>query len=322
MAKVTNIAIPPSLLAQYVGVLRPANRYDQPGTAVQLRGTVFNPDPPDTRPVTLQRARVAASWLGDRHASNLSRRARQDFETARVNEILARNFAAPYWATATVLFDRTQSVAPVCVLDVAGVPPAYQDPARRASWCIYRTGLTTYANPAPNTEPPNPSAGWYGDVQATQFQDRWYAQRRFDFSTPVSIGGESDAPIWADIVATLALSASFRGNRLWASVNIAADAEVIYEPPSVGFEDARAFLHREYVYRLPIDAPATPWAQSVTHEIAIDLRHAGGGAWYPGNSFLTLYVAPIPPHGRYFARNDWCRCWLTATAAAYYATGP
>lgn len=322
MAKVTNLVIPPSQLQWYISLLRPANRYDQPGTAVQLRGTVFNPTPPDTRPITLQRARIAATWLGDRHAAGMSARARQDFETARVNEIIARVFAAPYWTAATALYDRTQSETPNCVLNVDGVAPAYQDPLRRASWCVYGKNMTTYANPAPNTEPPDPSAGWYGDVQATQFQDRWFAQKRFDFSTPVSIGGAADAPIWASIATTLDLSASFRGNKLWASINLATDAEPAYWPPDAGFEYSRAFLAREFIYRFPITAPATPWAQSVTHEIALDLRHAGGTDYTAGDKWIILYVAPIPPHGRYFARNDWCRCWLTATAAAYYATGP
>lgn len=322
MAKVANLAIPPSLLAQYIGVLRPADRYDQPGTAVQLRGTVFNPTPPDRRPITLQRARVAAAWLGARHAIGMSPRSRRDFETARVNEILARDFAAPYWAPATALYDRTQSVTPLCVLDEGGVAPAYADPARRASWCVYRDVAATYVNPPPETSPPNPSAGWFGDVQATQYQDRWYAQRRFDFSTPVSIGGAGDAPIWADIAATLALSASHRGNRMWASLTLATVSNPFYEPPNPPYERSRAFIRREFVYRLPVSPAATPWAQTITRNLALDLRHAGGAGYEADNRWLVFYIAPTPPHGRYFARNDWCRCWLAAAAAAYYAIGP
>ena len=322
MTRITGLAIPPSLLAQYNKLLIPLYRYDYAATSVQLRGAVRNPPAVDTRPLTLQRARIAAAWLGDRHAATLSRRARQDFETQRVNEILARNFAAPYWAAATMVSDMTEDATPQCVLDINGVAPAYQDPNRQASWCVYRKIANVYANPAPQTSPPNPSAGWYGDVQSLVFEDRWWAQRRYEFSFPVNIGTNTDTPVWGDLSITHEMSASFRGNRLWASVTIAPLTTPSLPRYGAGFEPARAFLQNTFAYRLPIAPAATPWDQTVTRNLAIDLRWADPEKYYNNATYLVLYIAPIPAHGRYFARNDWVQVWLTTTAAAYYATGP
>lgn len=322
MTTIINIAIPPALLELYNRVLRPRNRYDYPNTQVEVRGTIRNPVTTLSKNITLTRARVAAAWLGDRHASGMTKRARQDFETARVNEIMARSFVAPYWSSATLVSDRTENSVPACVLDVNGVAPAYQDPARRASWCVYRKIVTDYANPPAETSPPNPSAGWYGEVAATQFQDVWFAQRRLIFQFPVNIGTGTDTPFWADVSWTSDMSASFRGNKMWASVTICpltAFSLPLYAP---GFEPARAFLKNIFMYKFPVDAAATPWSQTVTQQIPIDLRFAHPDPKYINATYCLLYVAPIPAHGRYFARNDTVQVWLDVSADAYYATGP
>lgn len=322
MTRITGLAIPPSLLAQYNKLLIPLYRYDYAATSVQLRGAVRNPPAVDTRPLTLQRARIAAAWLGDRHAAAMSARARQDFETQRVNEILARNFVAPYWAAATQVSDMTEDVVPQCVLDVAGVAPAYQDPNRQASWCVYRKAASVYANPAPHTSPPSPSAGWYGDVQALVYADRWYAQKRHELQFPVNIGTNTDTPVWGDLTITHEMSASFRGNRLWASVTIAPFTTPSLPFRAIGFELAYAFLKNTFAYRLPISPAATPWSQTVSRSLAIDLRWADPRKYYGNAAYMALFIAPTPAHGRYFARNDQVQVWLTTSATAHYATGP
>lgn len=322
MTTVVNIAIPPSLLSLYNKVLRPWNRYDYPDTQLEIRGDIRYPSPYISKNITLTRARVAAAWLGDRHASGMSKRARQDFETARVNEILARSFVAPYWSAATVVSERTENAIPSCVLDVNGVAPAYQDPARRASWCVYRFINNVYVNPAPETSPPNPSAGWYGEVAATQYQDIWLAQKRYEFSFPVNIGTSTDTPYWADVSFAHDMSASFRGNKLWPSVTLCPVTAISLPKYSAGFEPARAFLRNQFMYHFPISAAATPWSQSVSSSLPLDLRFADPDQRYLNANYCVFYICPIPAHGRYFARNDTVQVWLTTTAVAYYATGP
>lgn len=322
MARVTNLVIPPSLLDSYLHLLVPRDRCDQPDESVQLRGTIYHPIQTDTRPLVLRHAREAAAWLGDEHASGMTRRARQDFETTRVNEILDRDFTAPYWAEATSVADETQSLPVTCVLDVDGVGPAYQDPLRRASWCTEYKGTTTYANPAPHTSPPNPSAGWYGDVAATQFEDRWFAQKHHYFDFPVVVGTNGTVPLWADVSVTLELSASFRGNRMWASTVLAATPAPSFPFPTAANEYGRAMIVNGFIYRLPLDPPATPWSQTIVKDFPIDLRKLYADPSYASATKMVFWVGAIPPHGRYFSRNDWCQCWLTSTAVPWYATPP
>lgn len=321
MTRIPTLTIPPSLLTAYNRVLRPHDRYDQAGISVQLRGTIKYPTAVDTRPVTLQRARAAAAWLGDEHAAGMSHAARLDFETQRTNDILARSFAAPYWAAASVLADETQDAIVSCVPDPGGVAPAYADPLRQASWCTMYYVNTTYANPPVHTSPPSPSAGWYGEVDSLFYADVWFAQKRLAYSFPVNIGSGANQPIYADLTYALEMSASFRGNKMWASVTIAPAVTDVFPLWFWPWEPARAFLHNEFMHKLPIAPDATPWSQTITASLPLDLRYANVLRSQAFANKVILYVAPIPAHGRYFARNDDVQVWLTASADLYYATG-
>lgn len=322
MTRVTSLAIPPSLLGAYNKILVPTNRYDQAGEFVQLRGTVRNPIAIDKRPLSLRLARAAATWLGDQHAAGMSKSARQDFETQRTNEVLARSFVAPYWSAGAVLADQTQDAVVTCVPDPGGVSPAYADPLRQASWCTMYYVNNTYANPAPNTAPPNPSAGWYGEVAALSYQDIWFAQKRLAWSFPVNIGSAANQPLFVDLSYTLDMSSSFRGNKMWASVTIAPTVTNFLPPFVSPWEPARAFLLNEFMQRLPVAAPATPWSQTITTTLPLDVRFANAIRPQSNANKIVLYVSPIPAHGRYFSRNDFVQVWLTTVASAYYATGP
>lgn len=322
MTRVTSLSIPPSLLELYNKILVPTDRYDQPGEFVQLRGTVRNPITIDSRPLILQRAHAAAAWLGDQHASSMSHAARQDFETQRTNEIMARSFVAPYWSAGTVLADETQDAVVTCVPDPGGVDPAYADPIRQASWCTMYYVNTSYANPPAHSSPPSPSAGWYGEVDSLFYTDVWYAQKRLAWSFPVNIGSAANQPLFVDLSYTLEMSSSFRGNKMWASVTIAPTITNFLPPYVPPWEPSRAFLLNKFIERLPLSPATTPWSQTITTSLPLDARFANVIQPQSNANKIVLYVSPIPAHGRYFSRNDTIQVWLTTTASAYYATGP
>jgi hypothetical protein len=203
--------------------------------------------------------------------------------------------------------------------DPDGVAPAYEDPFRIASWSrAYKSDLD-YAEPPPLSELPQPSLGWYGDVQGGIFRDRWVTQRAERYVGISELGRQTYYPVWAKVAITQNLSASTRGNRMWGSVSISAMI-TDYGPGSTYWGTRfRGMTNPDYAYRFPVSPPTTPWAETIntTHIIDASQVYPGFHAWQ--YKILLLRITPFAPHGRYFARNDWCRCWTTATTEVFQA---
>lgn len=319
MAKVTGTAPPPSLAALFAAHVTVSNPYNQAADIARGDQELRGRKPWATSNALLLRARETADWLADKHAAGMSLIARRDYRAARVAEILAGNFPATWWNPVPMTGQNVQMVTPSSVAAPGLILPPWQDPARQASKMNYYVGVTDYAKPADYTDGATKSPGWFADVQSTVFADRWAAQLRFNFDINTPAAGVSRRPMWARIYTRHELSASFRGNRMWASANFSPTNTSNFGAADAVYHEWRGSISRANVRRLPLAAPATPWAQTVEQWHTVDL------IWHtylrrPATlDKFFLWAAPAVPNGKYFSRNDWCRCWFFCTPAVYVA---
>lgn len=319
MALVQGQNIPPSLATAYGRHIRSNTSWEYTGTQSGINGQQFYGVEPDNRNYLLRQAHFAADWLAERHAPTLRGRALAEWRTPIIADILAGSFSPEYFEAGVLLNDFTQEKIPECFLDADGVDPAYADPARVASYCRYHGYTSNYVTPAPNTEPPNPSPGWFGDVQGGEFQDRWAAQRRLDYNFQSFVFTKDRRPLFIVADCQWDLSASFRGNRLWASANVMALHWNNLTTPDDYWRQAHFHPNHNWVHRFPVAPAATPWAETINRRIITDVTKRHGAKLLNNRKNISLYLAPSPPFGRYFARNDWCRCWFSSSVAVYNA---
>lgn len=318
MAIIVGQIIPPSLQQEYAKTTRTIDSWDTAPIQAQQAYSVQHPIVYDRRSEARRDAYIAAEWIQRTNVPGLKARSKTLFIADRVAEIVAGSFNASYWSSHAPSNTYAEKRLPSCVLDVDGVAPGYQDPARRASWCTYFAFPDRYSVPAPESPLPSPSPGWYGDVQGTQWQDRWLVSLRYEHDIGTQIGDSTDTPLWIKCDLTWGLSASHRPNRMWASANISSERVLDWyfrEPFGTWKSD---YIRPNYVYRLPLNAGSPPWSQSVSRSIILDVRRRGLLQAAINNAIkIQTMVTPTPPHGRYFARNDWAQCWLYATCTAY-----
>lgn len=125
--------------------------------------------------------------------------------------------------------------------------------------------------------------------------------------------------MWARIWTRHELSASFRGNRFWASANISVAKTTDFNSVETVYNEWRGALSRDNAYRLPVASPATPWVDSIERWHTADLISQTQLSGKATIDRFFLWVAPSPPNGRYFSRNDQCRCWFFAAPTVYLA---
>lgn len=319
MARITGHSVPPSLAELFAKHVIVSNPYTSTYDRARADKEIMGRNPWKTENPLLIRARVAADWLTERHAAGLSPTARRDYHAARVAEIMAGQFPVEWWNPVPLVGQNVQLVTPTFIAAPNSIAPEWRDPLRQASLANYYNGATTYAVPAAYTDGAQKSPGWYADVQSTVFADRWAAQLRFNFDVNTPAGGASMRPLWARVYTRHELSASFRGNRFWASANFSPTSTATFTEPDSVYNEWRGALSRANAYRLPLSPPATPWAHTIERWHTADLiYHSRLRSISTINRFF-LVAAPAVPNGRYFSRNDWCRCWFFCTPAVYIA---
>lgn len=319
MARITGHSVPPSLAELFAKHVIVSNPYTSTYDRARADKEIMGRSPWQTENPLLIRARETAQWLTDKHAAGLSKLARRDFNAARIAEIMAGDFPATWWNPVPMTGQNVQRVNPTSVATPGLIQPPWQDAARQASAMNYYVGVTTYAKPADYTDGATKSPGWYADVQSTVFADRWAAQLRFNFDVNTPAGGLSRRPVWARIYTRHELSASFRGNRMWASANFSPTQTSSFTAPDAVYNEWRGAINRANVRRLPLSSPATPWAQTLEQWHTVDLVHHTYLRRATTIDKFFLFAAPVVPNGKYFSRNDWCRCWFFCTPAVYIA---
>lgn len=319
MAKVTGQSIPPSMAALFASSVTMSTPYTSTFAIARADEELMGLKPIETKNKLLIRARVAADWLTLKHASGMSETAKRDYRASRVTEIMAGNFSAEWWDVVPLIGQDVQLFTPLTEAAPNSIPIEWRDPDRQASRVNYYQVPDTYAKPADYTDGVQKSPGFYGSVQEGVFVDEWAAQLRYKYQINTPIGDGLQNPLWARIETSHVMSASFRGNRFWASVNFSPTPTTDFNSTLTKYNEWRGSIARENVRRLPLLPPQTPWAQTITQWHTVDLIHHTHLRRETIIDKFFLCASPSPPNGRYFSRNDWCRCWLFCTPTVYIA---
>ena len=317
MARSSAVTVPPSLQALYARHIRQLNPHNSPLDTLVISNNVFARTPPYHRLTLLELAQDSAEWLADYHAGGVSAGARREFITARKAEILAGEFPVEFWQPIQKTGPWSLTYQPLFEAAPESVDPAYADPIRQASKPNYRVPSKRVALPPSMTGPPGASPGFFGDVQSTIYADRWQSSLQYFAKLPVKMPKRTTQKLWLKVDWSLDLSASFRGNRMWMvpACNFRIDPTPRW--PTSGLRGFPAWIQQNRVYRLPLTPPATPWVVTSSGRHLNELCYAYRGEWSSQYAAVAVMVAPIPPHGRYFSRNDWVQCWLTATVEIF-----
>jgi len=319
MAKVTNQSVPPSLADLFSSVISSTDWYNRTDTIAKLSPSIRLPTTVDDRAELLRRAYQAAEDYADNEIGKIDTSARRAFRNARLAEILSAGFTTDWWYSCDIPNTKVRVKVPYCYSSPDAVAPAYQDPARIAAHCSYGNWSSQYDTPAAHSDLPTPSLGWRGEVQSGQWKDLWCTSMMVDAWPPYIVTHKTKRPLWAVIDYSIDLSASFRGNRLWGSLNIGCQAASSYLDSSDYNRKLHNTITPEHRYYIPIDPPATPWSQTITGQAIIDLH---GLQYRPDTStkyHMLIHISPIPAWGRYFARNDFVQCWVDVSVAVWQA---
>jgi hypothetical protein len=321
MAKVTNQTVPPSLADLFSSVISSTDWYNRSDTIAKLNPAIRRPSTVDDRSELLRRAWQAAEDYADNEIGMIDTSARRAFVEARLAEILTAGFTTDWWYSVPIANTKVRVRVPFCYSNPGAVAPAYQDPARIAATCQYNAWSSQYNVPAAHSDLPTPSLGWRGEVQSGQWKDLWCTSLLYDAFASYVVSHKTKRPMWAVVDYSIDLSASFRGNRLWGSLNIGCQAASSYTTS----DDYNSKLHNtvspEHRFYIPINPPATPWSQTITGRSIIDLH---GLQYRPKTSnyyHMLIHITPVPAWGRYFARNDFVQCWVDTSIAVWQAKG-
>ena len=317
MARSSAVTVPPSLQALYARHIRQLNPHNSPLDTLVISNNVFARTPPYRRLSLLELAQASAEWLADYHDGGVSAGARREFINARKAEILAGTFPVEFWQPITKTGPWSLTYQPTWQLAPGSVDPAYADPLRIATKPNYRVNSTRVTLPPPMTGPPGASPGFYGDVQTGVYADRWQSSLQYFAQLPVTMPKRTTQKLWLKVDWSLDLSASFRGNRMWMVPACNFRIDTVPRWPTAEGSGFPGWIQQHRVYRLPLTPEATPWIVTSSGRYLNELGYAYHGEWNPLFDALAVMVAPIPPHGRYFSRNDWIQCWLTATVDIY-----
>lgn len=317
MAQSYNVNVPPSLQALYFRHLRQLNPHNSILDTLVISNNVFARTPPRRRLTLLELAQESAEWLARHHDGGVSAGARREFITARKAELMAGVFPVEFWEEVPTTGPWSLTWEPSSIAAPGVVDPAYADPIRQASEPDYSGIPVEVALPAPQTGPPGASPGFFGDVQAEVYADRWYSALKHLAQLPVTMPTPTTQRLWLRVDYTMDLSASFRGNRVWMVPACHVNIDTTPRWPVASGRGFPGYIEQHRVFRLPLDPPSTPWATVNTGRCLEELGHAHRGEWDPASDGLGIVIAPIPPHGRYFSRNDWVQCWMTASVSVF-----
>ena len=280
MAKVTGQLIPPSIAALYKKHLFTLHPYNDPRDTVGASNNIFARHQKPGYETIGQRAAVAANWLADNYGGGVAKSERLKFVADRKAEILASNFPVEYWHKTSRVSERVSVIEPFSVADPGAVDPQYADPLRVSSNPNYFASSTFYPLPAPGTPAPGASPGWRGEVIDQMYRDQYSSEYVSDHYLGATVKRPDAALFWGVVNLSFDMSASHRGVRLWPSVNIYA---VPWFSVFTQTHEKRAFhghVNRRNMYRFPIAADATPWAQVINSTVLVDFAQHHAARWF------------------------------------------
>jgi hypothetical protein len=232
-----------------------------------------------------------------------------------------------------MLSDQTERATPTVRAWIKTWNPAYWDPLRQPSVCIYKYPSSTYATPSGRGTAQQPAPGWAGSVHGVQWQDDWMAQRKITFALPIQMSkppsrviGQPPPPaprpvaILADI--TIEANATVRGNRTWFSLTTAPTYWHNY-----GWDLSNPLMfslwNRDdgYPYEIPGDAQGG-WVNSIERRVIRSGYHLARWSTKSNCDRCAVRIATPPSLGMYYSRNDAVSVYHHGSVALYIAKGP
>lgn len=322
MAIVNNQEVPPSLLAAYQDLLLTLKHPGIDNDKVGLHPSVRYPRPSEIETARERFASYAAGWLRDAWLPNATAAERSAFFAARRAELLAGTFPADWWAAASLVEDKTEYCVPEVGPFRGDWDPAYTDPLRQPSSCVFVNASKVYNTPSPPGTESEPSPSWKGTVIDTVWRDLYHAQRRVKFALTYAMIEKDPRPVGLRVDATISATATVRGNRNW----FALIAQPYFHFTNTSFMTTKAAVTRwayedGYPFELPGDAPGG-WSHPLTRTL---IRAAQDKAkWYGTSNLtrLTVRLSSPPSLGRYGSRNDDVSVFHTFTATVAQAKSP
>ena len=319
MAKIKSQSIPPSLLADYCGLLTTPKKYKKTGMTMGIKpGTRQALKPPQTSEL-LRCHLAAASWLVDQWNPHFG----SQFYSDRLSEMKANVFDPQYWYTLTPIRDRTERGFPTIEAYERPVNDQYNDPLRIQSNCIYEKWSVFYDTPLDDGTLTFPAPGWQGTVIDQVWQDQWFAQRRLIYELPVIIEKDDKRPVLMGLDSQVTATATFRGNSIWFARGLWPyffhEAGTI--APIVNYLMTKWNKGDLYPMDL-INTSNDYWQCTNTMQILRDARvNRAESILTPANRLGVIITTP-PSRGVYSARNDNVRVTHHEDLAIYVARSP
>ncbi len=319
LSKGFGLAIPPSLAAGFAAVIRPQVRVADGQVILSRNPDALFPARSDNRPAILRDAHSAADWLLSHHFSGVSAALASDLRASMVTDFVAGVFDSVHWFSYNPWRKLAQLSMPVCVPSTGTPNPAYVDPLKLQSYCKYISSSDTYPVPAVGSVLPQPYPGWSGSVSGGYFQDSYHVQRVFTF--PVSVGAFQlpDRPAFFVVDVTLSFTGTSGGNRRWPNVAIAVRRHRLVDTRDTVPDATLWYVQPERKWRLPVAAKTPGWSQTITRRLIFSMREFDGADFVPNDKYISLWLSPVPPSGRYFSLNDSCDCSFDASASVFFA---
>lgn len=264
----------------------------------------------------------AATWLTAAWHGGGDPATQSAFYAARFNEVVARQFASPYWAMLELESDKTGVSYPEVLPFSGTVNPAYQDPLRQPTDCQYHGYSRVYTTPVYPSFGEDKSPGWQGEVQSSKFRDLWHTTRILTFTIPLNQQNATNRPIILAMNITIEATATIRGNKVWfAPITIARVRNSGWNPELETNTPTNFRPEWAFSGMLPGDSVGG-WS----HDEAVALWRYGSWKWLEKQKntgqIVTVEIGTTPSLGRYYSRNDLVTVTHDETVAVYWPLGP
>lgn len=316
MAKVIGVLVPNDLRPAYRKLFPTPTAANNFGP-ITVGARPFFPEDYTDPVLKLRRkhAEFTADWLAGHHPTAASIQGRAAFVSSRVSELMAGIFNPDFFATAEQISNTTEYGTPYVYIPGPAQPPQFAEPSRLNSYSSFNLASSAYTTPAPGTGLPNPSPGYYGEVQGGYFRDLWLAQQRTRHVLPSVLSARAPRPIWWDISISCDARASHRYNKTMFGFRLALSfGENGYQQ----YQEQKFIIYtaRYESNRLRFRTASTPGYNRAASWRKWEVMYTDptGADFYTTNSkTIDVILCPQPSMGIYHFGNLWqSTSWIFA----------
>jgi hypothetical protein len=253
-----------------------------------------------------QSAMEAAMWLSIHFPRDAQAVGLNNFQAARYQEILHRDFNPRYWQQATALPRLVELYEPSAVLDPEQDIPGWYNSTRQRSKPTYTKANSIYPEPPAGTHYPQPSPGYRGSTTSNVFYDNWLAVLLEDFQLPRTYQWNDRVPVFADVTAQWRVMTNRRPTQIQFSTYHRPVFQNV-DDPRINDEKAITTHGRFYNHTHPLPAGgATNYDQTLTRPFLLDCNMSA--AFYSAGtgevSRMRLKSSVAAARGRYFGDSS------------------